>query len=264
MKDKTIIIDWLSDVMEPWFNSQNREGGFITVVTKYNLFNNLEDIGVISIYADGAFQRPPIRKEVRKWFRNRLKDLAKEIEKGNPNSRILLFNGCTPQQEVSGTGIKMFKDFVMKDKELYMNDNDALLRLAGRFKSKFVNESPTILFPEPFFNVYMDDLWKYCVKYLEEHIGIRPIMSDGLTTLRMIELATAYYPAETVLPYVPHNLTAHDDDDAGLVVLQESTTWFNKKFDEAGIAKPELDPMQKQVMVKTEEDFKNNDLMKAI
>ena len=215
MKDKTIIIDWLSDVMEPWFNSQNREGGFITVVTKYNLFNNLEDIGVISIYADGAFQRPPIRKEVRKWFRNRLKDLAKEIEKGNP-------------------------------------------------KSKFVNESPTILFPEPFFNVYMDDLWKYCVKYLEEHIGIRPIMSDGLPTLRMIELASAYYPAETVLPYIPQKLTTHDDDDAGLVVLQESTTWFNKKFEEAGIAKPELDPMQKQVMVKTEEDFKNNDLMKAI
>ena len=35
-------------------------------------------------------------------------------------------------------------------------------------------------------------------------------------------------------------------------------------YTEAGIAKPELDPIQKQVMVKTEEDFKNNDLMKAI
>lgn len=262
MQTETIIVDWIQDVVEPWFNSQNHEGGFITTVTKYNLFNNLTDIGVISVYADSAFQRPPIKREVRKWFRNRLKFLKKDIEKLHEDARILLFNGCTPQQELSGRSIDMFKKFVMKDKELYINDNDSLLRLAGRFKAHFINESPTILFPEPFFNVYMDDLWKYCKEYTVLGKPMTLIDSDQLTSQQMFITATAFYPRGSVGPYVPP--IKHDDDDAGLVVLRESNSWFDRQFLDANIDFTEITPMQQQAINQAAEDFKNDALTKAI
>lgn len=260
---ETIVVDWLSDVVEPWFNSQNAEGGFITVVTKYNLFNNLTDIDVISVYADGSFQRPPIKREVQKWFRNRLKFLKKDIEKLHPDSRILLFNGCTPQQELTGRSVRLFKEFVMKDKEQYLNDNDALLRLAGRFKAKFINESPTILFPEPFFNVYMDDMWKYCAKYAEKHPGIVLCGSDQLTTQQMSIIAGAYYPRGTVMPYIPP--AQPNEDDAGLVALRESNSWFDDKYLKAGLDLYKEDgDVQQKIVNQAAEDFKNTVLMKAI
>lgn len=262
MQEETIIVDWIQDVVEPWFNSQNHEGGFITTVTKYNLFNNLTDIGVISIYADSAFQRPPIQRETRRWFRNRLKFLKKDIDKLHENARILLFNGCTPQQELSGRSIEMFKKFVMKDKEQYINDNNCLLRLAGRFKAHFINESPTILFPEPFFNVYMDDMWKYCKEYVKTRKLMTLCDSNQFTPQQMFVTATAFYPKGSVGPYVPP--IKHDDDDADLVVLRESNSWFNSQFRDAGIDFPEITPVQQQAINQAAKDFENNDLTKAI
>ena len=259
---ETIVIDWVQDIVEPWFNSQNFEGGFITVVTKYGLFNNLTDIGVISVYADGSFQRPPIRKEVRHWFKRRLKYLKKDIDSLHPDARVLLFNGCTPQQEISGRSIEMFKSLVMKDKERYFTDNDGLLRLAGRFKAHFINESPTILFPEPFFNVYMDDMWKFCVTYTESHFrDVKLIGSDQLTPQQMFITATGFYPARSVVPYIP---PVKEEDNANLVVLRESNSWFDAQFLDAKLEFPETTPVQQQAINQAAEDFKNNDLTKAI
>ena len=264
MKQQTIIVDWLKDVVEAWFNSQNLEGGFISSVTKYNLYNNLTDIGVITVYADGGFQKPPLKREVRKWFRGRLKRLVKEINKEHEDCRILVVNGCTPQQDITGRSLDMLKAYVNLDKDRWINDEDALIRLTGRFKTHFINESPTILFPEPFFNVYLDDLWKYCKDYVEQKkVGMTFIAPGNFPYGWLIGCVGEYFPKGTVVPYVPKGGALKDPDDAGLVVLRESMEHFSKMFFDAGIAKPELTETQKSVVAIAKEELKQ-ELAKAI
>lgn len=252
---KTVIIDWIKDVVEPWFNSQNLEGGFISSVTKYNLFNNLTDIGVITVYADGGFQKPPLKREVHKWFRNRLKKLVKEIMADGEDCRILMVNGCTPQQDLTGRQLEMLKAYVNLDKDKWANDEDGLIRLTGRFKAHFVNESPTILFPEPFFNVYIDDLWRYCKDYVEQKkVKLSLIAPGNFSYGSLIASIGGYFPQGTVNPYVPKS--EKDPDDAGLVVIHDTMEYFDALFKDAKLTTPELTEQQKSIIAVAKEELR--------
>lgn len=242
---ETIVIDWLADMVEPWFNSQVAKGGFISSVTQYDLFNNLKNIDIITVYADGAFQRPPLRREVREWFRKRLSKIVKHIVKEHPDSRIIVLNGCTPQQECTGLMLQGLKDYVNLDQDKWLKNEDDLLRLTGRFKAHFISESQTVLFPEPFFNVYIDDLWAYCSKQGAK-LGAHFITSDKLPYSDLVNTLTTYFPAGTVKPYmnVPLDNTG---DDAALITLRGSIEYFKELFSQANVAKHEPDDVIKQV-----------------
>ena len=257
---QTIIIDWLRDVVEPWFNSQNHEGGFITSVTNYNLFNNLTDIDVIAVYADGSFQRPPLKREVRKWFRNRIKKLVKQT--ADIERRILVVNGCTPQQDIGGGMTWRLKQYVNKDKDHWTADENDLLRLTGRFKAHFVNESPTILFPEPFFNVYIDELWEYCSVYTATHLPeVTFVDNHGFSYGAVVRMVGDYFPQGSVQPC--QMLDEKDGDDAGLVVIRDTMDFFDRLFSDAGVGLAAADDMQKAITDNAVSKFKES-LAKAI
>ena len=265
---ETIIIDWVKDVVEPWFNSHNLTGGFITTVTNYNLFNNLTDIGVVTVYADGSFQRPPIKREVRKWFRNHIRHLVKDIEKPYTGSqdgcRIIVLNGCTPQQDCIGGMLDDLKAYVNLDKDKWLKDEDALLRLTGKFKAHFTSESQSVLFPEPFFNVYMDDLWAYCSRQSDK-LGAHFVSSDKLCYGDMVKEIDAYFPQGTVKPYVPSTMELGlGDDDAGLIVIRDTINYFNELFSKANVGgRKEIDGTLEQILEQAKQEVKDS-LMKAI
>jgi len=235
MMTNTVVIDWQSKVVDEWFNSE-LIGGFIKTVVDKGLYNNLGEIGIINVHSSPLLKKPGIQNSIKTWFKRRIRNIKSRVASGD--TRMFVVRGCTAQQTLGLTSrLKKYAHSINPDE-------DTLIRLVNQFSSRFVNQTPDILFSEKFFSELIDGMFDTCSNSIDK---VTFISSEYLNSKELGRIAFDFFPRGTTKIY---DETTRDlcDNPSYTIKLVESQAYFNELFNKANIPIDEMDSSESQLV----------------